>query len=80
MIYEVDKLNHFFYATIMAFVLINLFKNKGLIISIVIIVSKELIYDGLLNLGDVEFLDFIYGLIPIIMIYTTTKKFKTKKQ
>lgn len=66
-----DKLEHFFVATIVAFVFINLFGFNGYVISLVGFVLKEVIFDKILGWGCMSFGDFIYGAIPATLILIT---------
>lgn len=66
-----DKLLHFFYATLISFVLINIDSWIGFFIALLIFIAKEIIYDKWLKKGTPELLDFIYGAIPAILILLT---------
>ena len=66
-----DKLEHFFLATFISFILINLFLYYGFIIAILIFAGKEIIYDKIMGKGKAELMDFVYGAIPAILILIT---------
>ena len=62
-----DKLLHFIYGTFISFFLIALFSEIGFLISIVIFLAKEIIYDKLMKKGTPEINDFVYSTIPAIL-------------
>jgi len=66
-----DKLLHFFYATILAFVSVNINITWGSIFCVFMFALKETVWDGLLDKGEMSFGDFIYGLLPLVIIILT---------
>jgi hypothetical protein len=71
-----DKLLHFFYGSIISFLSIVIFGINGLWINVVIAAAKEIVYDGLMKKGTVDFYDFIFTCIPSLMyliLYNGTK-------
>tara|TARA_R100001443_G_scaffold9879_2_gene19497 strand:- start:188 stop:427 length:240 start_codon:yes stop_codon:yes gene_type:complete len=62
-----DKLLHFFYGTILSFIFIIVFGIKGLWFVVFIAAAKELIYDWYMGKGNMEFNDFMFTCIPVIM-------------
>ena len=62
-----DKLLHFFWGSLIAFPLIYLFNIHGFILSLIIFLAKEIIYDKLMGKGNPEILDFIFSCIPSIL-------------
>jgi hypothetical protein len=69
-----DKLLHFFYGTIIAFLTINfsyITGEEALIICGGIAAGKELIYDKIMGRGNCEFMDFVYTFAPAVMFYLT---------
>jgi len=70
-----DKLLHFFYGTIIAFVLLNItpsnYHIEALLVCAGIAAAKELIWDKYLKRGNCELADFIYTFIPAIFIYVS---------
>ena len=69
----VDKLRHVVGGLILGFVgiVIGDIFNMGLVgagFATIIVVGKEIVNDGWLGKGNVEFLDFLYSFIPILML------------
>ena len=62
-----DKLLHFFYGTILSFILIFYFEIVGMIIALIIPAIKELYYDKYLGKGCCEWADYFYTIAPTIM-------------
>ena len=61
-----DKLLHFFWSMLLIIPLI--FALGGVVGSIAIAIiafAKEVIWDKLMGKGNMEFLDFVYGCLPI---------------
>jgi hypothetical protein len=67
----IDKLKHFLYGTVISFVLININPYYGFGLAVLIFGAKEIIYDKLMKKGNCEFMDFVYGLIPAILLLIT---------
>ena len=63
-----DKLLHFFYGTILSFILIFYFEIVGMIIALIIPAIKELYYDKYLGKGNCELADYFYTVAPTIML------------
>ena len=63
-----DKLLHFFYGTILSFILIFYFEIVGMIIALIIPAVKELYYDKYLGKGCCEWADYLYTIAPTIML------------
>jgi ABC-type bacteriocin/lantibiotic exporter with double-glycine peptidase domain len=63
-----DKLLHFFWGTILSFVLIIYFGIVGMIIALIIPAIKELYYDKYLGKGNCELADYFYTVAPTIML------------
>ena len=63
-----DKLLHFFYGTILSFILIFYFEIVGMIIALIIPARKELYYDKYLGKGCCEWADYFYTIAPTIML------------
>ena len=63
-----DKLLHFFYGTIISFILIFYFEIVGMIIALIIPAVKELYYDKYLGKGNCEWADYFYTVAPTIML------------
>jgi len=63
-----DKLLHFFYGTILSFILIFCFGIVGMIIAFIIPAVKELYYDKYLGKGCCEWADYFYTVAPTIML------------
>ena len=63
-----DKLLHFFYGTIISFILIFYFEIVGMIIALIIPAIKELYYDKYLGRGCCEWADYFYTIAPTIML------------
>ena len=63
-----DKLLHFFWGTILSFVLIIYFGIVGMIIALIIPAVKELYYDKYLGKGNCELADYFYTVAPTIML------------
>ena len=62
------KLLHFFYGTIISFILIFYFEIVGMIIALIIPAIKELYYDKYLGRGCCEWADYFYTIAPTIML------------
>ena len=62
-----DKLLHFFYGSIISFISILFIGIYGLWITVIIAALKEILYDGLMNKGTVDFYDFVFTCIPCLM-------------
>jgi len=62
-----DKLGHFFGGSFILFVSLLLF-NVYISVGIVVVsaATKELLWDGYLKKGNVEFYDFVYTILPCI--------------
>ena len=67
----VDKLLHFFYATIISAVLINIDTWVGFVLANLIFIGKELIYDKWMKKGTPEILDYVFGFVPSVLILIT---------
>ena len=63
-----DKLLHFFYGSILSFILIFYFEIVGMIIALIIPAIKELYYDKYLGKGCCEWADYFYTIAPTIML------------
>ena len=63
-----DKLLHFFYGTILSFILIFYFEIVGMIIALIIPAIKELYYDKYLGKGNCELADYFYTVTPTILL------------
>jgi len=62
-----DKLLHFFYGSIISFISVFFIGIQGLWITVVIASLKEILYDGIMNKGTVDFYDFVFTCIPCLM-------------
>ena len=61
-----DKLLHFFWNMILIIPLVYTLGDVYGCVSLAVIAGlKEIIWDKLLNKGNGEFLDFVYGCLPI---------------
>ena len=70
---EIDKLRHIVGGLILGFVgiVIGDIFDMGLVgagFATIIVAGKEIVNDGWLGRGNVEFLDFLYSFIPILML------------
>lgn len=63
-----DKLLHFFYGTILSFVGFLLLGDGALVVVSAIAAAKELVWDKALGKGNCEMADFIYTVVPAIMM------------
>ena len=63
-----DKLLHFFWGTILSFILILCLGKIGIIIALIIPAVKELYYDKHLGKGCCEWADYFYTIAPTIML------------
>jgi len=61
-----DHKAHFIVGVLTGFPMVFLFGNIGGLIAIIIYGLKEVIYDKALGKGNMEFLDWLYGSIPVI--------------
>lgn len=60
-----DHKAHFIVGVLSGFPMVLLFGNIGGLIAIIIYALKEVIYDKVLRLGNMEFLDWLYSSIPV---------------
>jgi len=67
----IDKLKHFFVATIMSFIMINIHPLGGFIFVLIVLAGKEIIWDYIMKKGHIEIMDFLYGLVPAVLILIT---------
>lgn len=67
-----DKLLHFFYGAWISFISLLLLGLLGLLIPVIVAAGKEIIYDKIMNKGAFEIVDFIYTVVPTIMLYLVT--------
>ena len=71
-----DHKAHFIVGSIFGFPMVLFFGNIGGLIALIIFALKEIIYDKLLGLGNIEFMDWVYGAIPVfqfLLIYNIYK-------
>jgi hypothetical protein len=64
---KLDKLKHFFWGAIIGFPLVMLFGIYGLIVCGIFYALKEIVYDKLLGKGNPEIMDWVYGIVPVIL-------------
>ena len=64
-----DKLLHFFVGFVLSSAVIPLFGWKGLAFVFFVALAKEIVYDYLLKKGNCEIMDFIWTVVPAIVIY-----------
>ena len=63
-----DKLLHFFYGTILSFVGFILLGDGALVVVAAMAAAKELVWDKVMKKGNCEMADFIYTVVPAIMM------------
>jgi hypothetical protein len=61
-----DYKAHLIIGLISGFPMVLFFGNIGGLIAIIIYALKEVVYDKLLNRGNMELLDWIYSSIPVL--------------
>ena len=61
-----DYKAHLIIGLISGFPMVLFFGNIGGLIAIIIYALKEVVYDKLLNRGNMEFLDWLYSSIPVL--------------
>ena len=62
-----DKLLHFFTGAILLVFMLNIFNPITAYFVVASLVSaKEVVYDHYLGKGNMEFLDFVYSVMPIL--------------
>ena len=66
-----DKLKHCLAGLIIGFVLININPYYGFAITVLILAGKEIVWDWMMKKGTCEWLDFVYGFVPVILILIT---------
>ncbi len=69
-----DKLLHFFYGTLIAFLTMNISYITGeeaVMICAAVAAGKELIYDKMMGKGNCEIMGFVYTVAPAVMFYVT---------
>ena len=68
-----DKLGHFFWSSVLLIPLVivlgQFYGGLALILSAI---AKEIIYDKMMGKGNCEFMDFVYGSAPVVVMYLTT--------
>jgi hypothetical protein len=63
-----DKLLHFFYGTILSFVGFLFLGDGALVVVAAIAAAKELVWDKAMGKGNCEIKDFIYTIVPAVMM------------
>jgi len=63
-----DKKDHFVGSLYMSVILIPIFNLWGFFSVVLILAGKELIWDKLLKKGTAEWMDFVWGLIPAVVV------------
>ena len=66
-----DKLLHFFYASILSAICININIAWGSVFCVFVFAVKEIVYDGFLEKGEMSWGDFFYGLLPLSLTILT---------
>jgi hypothetical protein len=64
----VDKLLHFFVGFVLSVILIPFFNWIGLLAVVLIAALKEVVYDKYLGKGKFEIADFIWTIVPAIIV------------
>ena len=65
-----DKLLHFFWNAILLMPLVALFGNLwGCVLLAFIGAAKEIIHDLIMKKGNCDFMDFVWGVLPIPMYF-----------
>lgn len=64
---RVDHKAHLIIGVISGFPMVLFFGNIGGLIAVIIYALKEVVYDKLLNRGNMEFLDWLYSSIPVLL-------------
>ena len=63
-----DKLLHFFVGFVLSVIVVPLFDWVGLVIVLVVAASKEVFFDHYLQRGRFEVADFIWTIVPALLI------------
>ena len=62
-----DKLAHFFGGSVLFTISMLFFTDlQSAVITVLVAAGKEIIWDGLLEQGTVDFKDFVFSVIPVI--------------
>ncbi len=65
-----DKLAHFFSGSVLFTISMLFFTDlQSTVITVLVAAGKELIWDGLLEQGTVDFKDFVFSVIPVIFYF-----------
>ena len=63
-----DHKAHLIVGVLSGFPMVLLFGNIGGLIAVIIYALKEVVYDKLLDKGEMEFLDWLYSSIPVFQL------------
>lgn len=64
----VDKLLHFFVGFVLSVIVVPLFDWIGVLIVVIVAAAKEIFFDHYLERGKFEVADFIWTVLPAILI------------
>jgi len=65
----VDKLLHFFVGFVLSVILVPLFDWIGVLLVVIVAAAKEIFFDHYLERGKFEVADFIWTVLPAIVLY-----------
>jgi hypothetical protein len=65
-----DKLAHFFGGSVLFTISMLFFTDlQSTVITVLVAAAKEVVWDGLLKQGTVDFKDFVFSVIPVIFYF-----------
>jgi hypothetical protein len=65
-----DKLAHFFGGSVLFTISMLFFTDlQSTVITVLIAAAKEVIWDGLMRKGTVDFKDFVFSVMPVIFYF-----------
>jgi len=64
-----DKLLHFLAGSLISFPLVLILDWYGLVLSLLIFLAKEFVWDKYLAKGNFEWMDFVWSAAPALMFY-----------
>jgi len=66
-----DKIKHLIVGLILSVIFINIHIWGGFIFVTLVLAGKELIWDYAMDKGTPEWMDFVYGFVPAVLILIT---------
>lgn len=66
-----DKIKHLIVGLVLSVIFINIHIWGGFIFVTLVLAGKELVWDYALGKGTPEWMDFVYGFVPTVLILIT---------